>query len=91
MCFLHKDLIMYILHGLGSNYHGFVIFLNTRQIEPNLFKLQSMLMMEEQLIVTQSKADKDHVLQANFAKNNTRNNFTRSSTNDKNSSSHRSK
>lgn len=64
----HKYIVRYILCGLGLDYCGFITSLNMGKTKPNIFELQSILMREGQLNVTQSKDDELRVLQANFGR-----------------------
>lgn len=62
-----REMIMYLLHGLGDDYRGFVTSINMRSIEPIFQKVQSLLLAKEQLILEHYKFDEHQLLQANVA------------------------
>lgn len=59
---------MYLLRGLGSDYQGFFIGINMRFVEPTMFELHILKMMEKLLNLEQSMCDEQHLFHANLFK-----------------------
>lgn len=52
-----RDIIMHILRGFSLDHKGFVTSMNKRVVEPSLFELQSILLIEEHTILDNFKSD----------------------------------
>lgn len=65
---LDREIVTYLLRGLGLEYRGFVTSINIRVKEPWLFELYILLLTKEKMILKQLRFEKEQGFQANMTK-----------------------